>query len=91
MPEENLGRDPRRAAGTFDPVRPQDLGIGRLFERVRDAVIVADAWEGRIVLWNPAAEEVFGYRTGEALAGLDVEALVPGELKGRHRMLILAQ
>ncbi len=42
------------------PFHPQDLGIGRLFERVRDAVIVADAHSGRIVLWNPAATEIFG-------------------------------
>ena len=41
--------------------RPQDLGIGHLFERVRDAVIVADAQTGRIALWNPAAERIFGY------------------------------
>ena len=34
---------------------PGDLGIGRLFEDVRDAVIVADAATGQIVLWNPAA------------------------------------
>ncbi len=42
-------------------VRPQDLGIGKLFENVRDAVIVANAETGRIVLWNRAAAEVFGY------------------------------
>jgi hypothetical protein len=30
-------------------VRPQDLGIGRLFGSIRDAVIVADAETGRIV------------------------------------------
>ena len=40
---------------------PQDLGIGNLFEAVRDAVVVADARTGRIVLWNPAASKIFGY------------------------------
>ena len=63
---------------------PQDLGMGRLFESIRDAVIVADANTGRMVLWNPAAEEIFGYSTAEAL-GMSVEALVPGYLKERHR------
>jgi PAS domain S-box-containing protein len=63
---------------------PQDLGIGRLFERVRDAIIVADANTGRIVLWNPAAEQMFGYSTAEAL-GMSVEELVPNYLKARHR------
>jgi PAS domain S-box-containing protein len=63
---------------------PQDLGIGRLFERVRDAIIVADANTGRIVLWNPAAEQIFGYSSAEAM-GMSVEELVPDHLKARHR------
>jgi PAS domain S-box-containing protein len=66
------------------PLRPQDLGIGRLFESAREAVIVADAHTGRIVLWNPAATEIFGYPTSEALE-MDVAALVPERLKERHR------
>ncbi len=53
-------------------------------ESVREAVIVADAHTGRIVLWNPAATEIFGYPTSEALE-MDVEALVPERLKERHR------
>ena len=68
----------------LEGVRPEDLGIGRLFERVRDAVIVAEAKTERIVLWNPAAERVFGYSVPEAL-GMRVEALVPRHLKARHR------
>ncbi len=65
-------------------MRPEDLGIGKLFERVRDAVIVAEAKTERIVLWNPAAEKVFGYSIPEALQ-IRVEALVPGYLKAQHR------
>jgi diguanylate cyclase (GGDEF)-like protein/PAS domain S-box-containing protein len=65
-------------------VRPQDLGIGRLFEEIRDAVIVAEASTGRIVLWNRAATHIFGYSPAEALE-LRVEALVPERLRARHR------
>ncbi len=65
-------------------MRPEDLGIGELFERVRDAVIVADAETQRVILWNPAATSMFGYSLPEAL-DLQVEALVPGHLKARHR------
>jgi PAS domain S-box-containing protein len=65
-------------------MRLEDLGIGKLFESVRDAVIVAEAKTERIVLWNPAAEKVFGYSIPEALE-MRVEALVPGDLKARHR------
>jgi PAS domain S-box-containing protein len=63
---------------------PRDLGMGRLFESIRDAVIVADANTGGMVLWNPAAEKIFGYSTAEAL-GMSVEELVPDYLKARHR------
>src|SRR4028118_1170839 len=63
---------------------PQDLGMGRLFESVRDAVIVADANTGRMVLWNPAAKEIFGYSAAESL-GMSVEELVPDYLRARHR------
>jgi PAS domain-containing protein len=43
---------------------PSDLGIGQLFETVRDAVVVADADTGRIVLWNPAAALSYGRGVG---------------------------
>src|SRR3712207_4625862 len=62
----------------------KDLGIGELFERIRDAVIVADAKTQQIVLWNQAATSMFGYSASEAL-GLSVEALVPGYLKEQLR------
>jgi len=65
-------------------VRPEDLGIGELFERIRDAAIVAEAKTQRIVLWNPAAASIFGYSASEALE-LRVEALVPEHLKADHR------
>ncbi|MDQ3941576.1 MAG: PAS domain-containing sensor histidine kinase [Actinomycetota bacterium] len=65
-------------------MHPEDLGIGRLFERIRDAVIVADAKTQRIVLWNLAATNVFGYSISEALE-LRIEALVPEPLKAQHR------
>src|SRR5207245_6355839 len=55
-----------------------------LFNNVRDAVVVADAASGRIVMWNAAAEATFGYDATEA-TGMLVEQLVPGPLKGQHR------
>ena len=65
-------------------MRPEDLGFGRLFERIQDAVIVANADTQRIVLWNPAAARMFGYSADEAMR-LRVEALVPEPLKAAHR------
>src|SRR5215212_10737523 len=71
-------------AGWSEDVRPEDLGIGKLFESVRDAVIVADAATQEIVLWNGAATETFGYSLAEALE-MRVEALIPEHLKSGHR------
>jgi len=65
-------------------VQREKFGIGTLFDKVRDAVIVAEAGTGRVVLWNPAATKVFGYPASEA-HGMLVEALVPERLKDRHR------
>ena len=65
-------------------MRPADFGIGKLFWKIRDAVIVAEARSQRIVLWNSAATKIFGYSTSEALE-LRIEALVPELLKVQHR------
>jgi diguanylate cyclase (GGDEF)-like protein/PAS domain S-box-containing protein len=61
------------------------LGIERLIEEMRDAAIVADAATGRIVLWNQAATQIFGYSPSEALE-LGVETLVPERLRSRYRV-----
>jgi len=65
-------------------MQPQDLGIGRLFESVRDAVVVAETNTGQIVLWNPAATQIFGYSLSEALK-LRIDALVPEYPEPQHR------
>ncbi len=63
---------------------PKELGIGKLFEVVRDAVVVASAETQRIVLWNEAASDIFGYSASEARE-LSVEDLVPERLRDQHR------
>jgi PAS domain-containing protein len=52
-----------------------DFGPGWLFSTIRDAVIVADAVDGKIVLWNPAATSLFGFDAAEA-CGMAVHDLV---------------
>jgi PAS domain S-box-containing protein len=74
----------RYASRWIEHMRPEELGIGELFGRIREAVIVADATTQRIVLWNPAATNIFGYSISEALE-LDIEKLVPKPLKAQHR------
>ncbi|MGI9354844.1 MAG: sensor histidine kinase, partial [Rhizobiaceae bacterium] len=49
-----------------------------------DAVIVADL-EGRILDFNEAAEEIFGYPRAEAIGALMEELIVPEHLVDAHR------
>lgn len=65
-------------------ITPEQLGMGRLFWALPDAVIVGDTRSGDIVLWNPAAERMFGYSADEAV-GLPLEVLVPDVLREKHR------
>src|SRR5690242_17058406 len=65
------------------PVQPQDVGIGRLFWAIRDAVVVGGVQTGRIVLWSPSAAVLFGYAEDEAV-GMPIDVLVPDKFKAAH-------
>lgn len=47
-----------------------------------DAVIGADT-DGAIVLWNPAAERMFGFTAKEALGG-SLDLIIPERFRNRH-------
>lgn len=53
-----------------------------LVQAAGDAIVVADA-EGTIVLWNAAAERIFGYAEREALGG-SLDLIIPERLRQRH-------
>jgi PAS domain S-box-containing protein len=72
-----------KSAGTSSDIRAA-LGIGRLFDTIRDAVVVAELHAETIVMWNMAASRMFGYSVEEAM-GLPLEALVPERLRRQHR------
>ena len=61
-----------------------ELGLGVLFDRVLDAVVVARLTTGRIVQWNAAAERLFGY-TIEEVVGKPIEMLMPEPIARLHR------
>ena len=59
-----------------------DLDLGRLVEALGDAVVVSDA-EGRITVWNAAAERIFGFTSAEAL-GQSLDLITPERHRKRH-------
>jgi two-component system sensor kinase FixL len=61
-----------------------DFSISALFDRLLDAVVIARLATGRIVLWNPAAEKLFGYSAAEAI-GQSLEILMPAPIAQVHR------
>ncbi len=63
--------------------RPEDFGIGELFWRIHEAVVVVEARSGRVVLWSPAAVKLFGYTAAEAV-GKAVDLIVPEQYKALH-------
>jgi PAS domain S-box-containing protein len=62
----------------------QDLVIDHLFGAIQDAVIIAEATTGRIVLWNQAAAKILGYSPAEA-SEMNVEVLAPERHKAQLR------
>lgn len=53
------------------------------FVRMAGDAIVAAGADGAIVLWNPAAERIFGYPEREAL-GRSLDLIIPERFRQRH-------
>src|SRR5262245_57733729 len=73
----------RRPAPQLEAQRPIDFGLGPLFVHPRDALVVGNIETGRIVLWNPAAERLFGYTAAEAV-GQPIDLLIPPPIARLH-------
>ncbi|HEY3079883.1 MAG TPA: ATP-binding protein [Chloroflexota bacterium] len=71
----------RRAA----QLRPQDLGVSKLVWSIHEPVLIVDLATERVLLWNAAAEQLFGYTAAEALE-LPLEALFPERLREQYRL-----
>jgi PAS domain S-box-containing protein len=54
----------------------------QIVEGSPDAVILGDA-EGKIRLWNAAAEGMFGFTAAETI-GQSMDLIIPERLRGRH-------
>ena len=60
----------------------QAIDLEKLIRAVGDAIIAADP-EGKIILWNPAAERMFGFSAEEAL-GRTLDLIIPERYRDRH-------
>ncbi|HET6390399.1 PAS domain S-box protein [Hyphomicrobium sp.] len=58
------------------------VDLQELISRAGDAVVVCDV-HGSIILWNRAAERMFGYTEAEAL-GQSLDLIIPEKLRARH-------
>jgi PAS domain S-box-containing protein len=58
-----------------------DLWQG-LLNALPEALVVVDP-QGRVILWNAAAEKLFGYTAQEVLGG-GLECIVPERFRGAH-------
>ena len=56
--------------------------LKQLVEAVGDAIVASDAG-GAIVLWNPAAQRMFGFTEEEAL-GKSLDIIIPQRQQQRH-------
>jgi PAS domain S-box-containing protein len=58
------------------------LDLSSLVQAAGDAIIAAGT-DGKILLWNPAAERMFGFTAEEAL-GHALDLIIPERLRTRH-------
>jgi PAS domain S-box-containing protein len=64
-------------------VRQSEARKGAMLESALDAVITMDH-EGRVIEWNPAAENTFGYTRDQAVGRAVAQLIIPPRLRAAH-------
>ncbi len=64
-----------------------DTTFGQLWEQTPDAVIAVSALDA-VVHWNRAAEEIFGYSSGEAIGACVTDLIVPPDRNAEERRML---
>jgi PAS domain S-box-containing protein len=73
----------RQARATDERLRANEARLDALVNSALDAIVVADSGR-RIVLFNPAAQRIFGWPAQEIL-GAPLECLIPERYRRAHR------
>lgn len=71
----------------LDALQQSEQRLRSLVESARDAIFSVDN-RGRIILWNPAAETIFGYEASEIL-GRPLEVILPEGFREENRQNVL--
>ncbi len=69
-----------------DPMKPQpvdDLQFRNILETAMDGIVSLDSQQN-IILFNGAAEEIFGWRADQVI-GRPIDILIPEQFRHRHR------
>ena len=61
---------------------PESINVDSFIQAAGDAII-AVASDGKMVLWNPAAERIFGFTGAEAI-GQSLDLIIPERFRERH-------
>jgi PAS domain S-box-containing protein len=76
--------DALRRQRVDDAVRRSEARLRAVIDSALDCVVIADA-AGRVIEFNPAACQTFGYRHEEAVGRELADLIVPPHLRDRHR------
>ncbi|MCX7628117.1 MAG: PAS domain S-box protein [Methylophilaceae bacterium] len=78
LPEFNhIGQNFNRMAASLEASTEENRRLAQVVRQTGDAIMIHDM-DGRISLWNPAAERLFGYSSGEILGQSAARLIPPG-------------
>jgi PAS domain S-box-containing protein len=67
----------------LESLRNREESIGAVIRSALDCIVSIDT-DGRIIEWNPAAEQTFGYTRAEAVGAPMSDLIVPEHLRAAH-------
>lgn len=65
-----------------EDIKQSELKFRSVFESTNDAVIIGDS-EGKIIMWNKGAQDIFGYSSEEIL-NQSITLLIPEDYREKH-------